>query len=407
MVKKIPKMQAALRLSNKAYRDLKIASAACVATNISMLLPAIVAFMVMLEALKPLTGDSLDWSRMWLLAGLGVASAIVVFLCARNDYKKTFITSYLAGEETRMDVAEQIRKLPMRIFNSKDLTELTANIMGDCKSLEDMLSHAVPQLIANSFTVTAICLLYAFWDWRIALAMFATLPASFCIIYFSRRRQQRLAKNHIEAKLAASEQTQEYLEGIKLIKSFNLDGRRFEALRDALREMKRMAIRMDVGLGVLVASAQLVLQAGVGITIFTGAALLSRGSIGFIPLIAALLVVVRIYGPVATVLQLLPDLFYMLQATQRMRKLAEIPLMEGADIPISSFSIDFEDVRFKYNDDEVLRGITMSIPEKSITALVGPSGGGKSTVARLIARFWDATGGSVKIGGVDVKAIDP
>jgi ATP-binding cassette subfamily B protein len=307
-----------------------------------------------------------------------------------------------------MEVAEQIRRLPMHTFNSKDLTELTANIMSDCKSLEDILSHAVPQLIANTAAISLICALFAFWDWRIALAMFVTLPLSFGLILLSRRRQEKLGRRLVESKLAASEQTQEYLEGIKIIKAFNLDGRHFEALRGALREMKRMSIRFDLGIGVVIAGAQLVLQAGVGITIFTGAALLSRGAIDFLPLITALLVVVRIYGPVITVLQLLPELFYMLQATKRMRKLAEIPVMEGRnDIPIKNYNVDFENVRFRYNEDEVLRGVTVSIPEKSITALVGPSGSGKSTVARLIARFWDVTEGTVKVGGVDVKTLDP
>jgi ATP-binding cassette subfamily B protein len=158
----------------------------------------------------------------------------------------------------------------------------------------------------------------------------------------------------------------------------------------------------------LVASAQFVLHAGVGITIFTIAALLSHGSVTPEMLILTLLVVVRIYGPIITVLQLTPELFYMLQATKRMRKLSEIALMEGrSDIPIERFDVEFDDVRFKYNEDEVLHGISVTLPEKSITALVGPSGSGKSTMARLIARFWDVAGGAVRIGGVDVKALDP
>jgi ATP-binding cassette subfamily B protein len=405
---KLPKIQSVLRLSGRAYKNLKKAALACFITNVSMVLPTAVSMFIIMEVLKPLTGAAMDWNRMWLLCGFGVLSAMIVFFCSRNDYKQTYITSYSAGEETRMEVAEQIRKLPMHVFNSKDLTELTTNIMGDCSSLEDTLSHMVPQLIANAITITLICVLFAFWDWRIALAMFATLPVSFCVIFFSRRRQKKLGREHVEAKLAASEQTQEYFEGIKIIKACNLDGKRFEALRDALREMKRMAIRMEIGVGVFVASAQLVLQAGVGITIFTAAALLSGGSIALEALIMALLVVVRIYGPVITVLQLLPELFYMMQATKRMRKLAEIPLMEGrADIPLNGFNVEFKDVRFKYSDVEVLRGISVSIPEKSITALVGPSGSGKSTMARLIARFWDVSGGTVFIGGADVKTLDP
>ncbi|MDR2042778.1 MAG: ABC transporter ATP-binding protein/permease [Clostridium sp.] len=407
-MKKQPFLQKHLRLSDKTYRDLTKAAAACFLTNLSLLLPAAVSLLITMEVLKPLTGASMDWKRLWVLFGAGIAAGIILFFCSRNDYKKTYVTSYQAGVETRMSVAEQIRKLPMHVFHAKDLTELTTNIMGDCASLEQMLSHLVPQLIANTASIAAVCVFFAFWDWRIALALFATLPVAFCIVFFSRRRQEALNRKLVEAKLAASEQTREYLEGIKIIKSCNLDGERFDALKEALRNMKRRSIHTDLGTGILVASAQVVLYAGVGITIFTATALLSGGSIALETVMITLLVAVRIYGPVIAILQLLPELFYMLQATKRMRALAEIPLMEGsAETPVKHFDVAFEDVRFQYNKDEVLRGVSVTIPEKSITALAGPSGSGKSTMARLIARFWDVTGGTVRVGGVDVKTLDP
>jgi ATP-binding cassette subfamily B protein len=280
--------------------------------------------------------------------------------------------------------------------------------MGDCANLEETLSHVLPQLCSNCAAITLVCVLMAFYDWRIALAIFCTLPVAFCVIFFSRRRQERLSHEQIEAKLAASEQTQEYLEGIKIIKACNLDGKRFDALGKALREMKRMAIRMELGIGVFVSGAQFILQAGIGVTIFTGAALLARDAVSLTPLILSLLIVVRVYGPIITILTLLPELFYMSQATRRMRQLAEIPIMEGSSqTPIKHFNITFENVNFSYNDETTLRDISVSIPEKSITALVGPSGSGKSTMARLIARFWDVDGGCVRIGGVDVKTLDP
>jgi ATP-binding cassette subfamily B protein len=165
---------------------------------------------------------------------------------------------------------------------------------------------------------------------------------------------------------------------------------------------------MELGIGVFVTGAQFILQAGVGITIFTGTALLSNGRIELMPLLLSLLIVVRMYGPILTVLTLLPELFHLQLATKRMRQLAAIPIMKGSDnTPITNFTIQFENAGFRYNDADVVKNITVTIPEKSITAIVGPSGSGKSTMTRLIARFWDVNSGAVKLGGIDVKTLDP
>ncbi|MDR1324907.1 MAG: ABC transporter ATP-binding protein/permease [Treponema sp.] len=404
----MPKLQTIFALSSKAAGDLKKAIIACTITNFSLLLPVLVGMLLIQEVLKPLTGGTLSVQRLWLFLGLGLGAALVVVLCSKNDYKKTYLTSYLSAEEARIRVAETLRKLPMSVFNSKDLTELTTHVMGDCTNLEHTLSHVVPQLGANLISCTIICLLMALFDWRIALALFCTLPISFGIILLSRRKQERLNKEHIEAKLRAAEQTQEYLEGIKIIKSCNLTGERFAALNQALQELKRRSLRMELGTGVFVTGAQFILQAGVGITIFTGAALISSGKIAFMPLFLSLLIVVRIYGPIITILTLLPELFYLLQATERMRRLSAIPVMEGStDTPLPHYTIEFDRVSFGYTHEEVLRDITLRIPEQSITALVGPSGSGKSTLTRLIARFWDPQRGAIRIGGVDIKGLDP
>ncbi|MDR1399269.1 MAG: ABC transporter ATP-binding protein/permease [Treponema sp.] len=397
-----------LGISSKAYKDLKKAIIACTMTNFSLILPIVVAMQLIMEILKPLTGGEISIQKLWMYMGLGFVAAIIVFLFSKNDYKKTYVTSYLTAEETRVRVAETIRKLPMYVFNSKDLTELTSNVMGDCTNLEHTLSHVVPQLCAHIISCTIICILIAFFDWRIALAIFCTIPIAFFIIFISRKKQEQLSKKQITAKLQASEQTQEYLEGIKIIKSCNLDGERFNALTQSLRELKRLSLKMELSTGVFVGAAQFILQAGVGITIFTGTALLSSGKIELIPLILSLLVVVRIYGPIITILTLLPELFHLQQATKRMRQLAEIPIMDGSTTtPIPNYTIEFEHVDFCYNNEEVLHDISVSIPEKSITALVGTSGSGKSTMTRLIARFWDVKQGAIKIGGVNIKTLEP
>ena len=408
--KKLPYLQDFLMLTDKGYKDLKGAIAACTITNFAMMIPVGVALYMIIEIIKPFMGEELSWTKMWGLFVLAIVGAVIVFLCTKNDYKKTYIVSYMESETTRITLAEQIRKMPMSIFNSKDLSELTTNLMSDVATTEHAISHIFPQIISNGISITVICIMFAFWDWRMALAIFISVPLALLIIFLSRKFQVRLGKKHAVAKLAASEQVQEYIEGIKVIKACNMDGEQFDALEQALRTMKKLAIRFEFGSGVFVAGAQVVLQAGVGLTVYVGTNLITGGQIQLVPLILCLLVVTRIYGPLLTELTLLPELFYHQIAIKRMRALMDVDVMEGdEEVAIKDYNIEFKNVDFSYNKggQEIIKNMSFDIPAKCITALVGPSGSGKSTVARLIARFWDVDKGSISIGGVDVDTVDP
>ncbi|MDF2533463.1 MAG: Xenobiotic-transporting ATPase [Clostridia bacterium] len=402
-----------LFLTDKGYSDLKKAIIACTITNLSLMLPFGITIQIFAELLKPLMGEEISWNKMWMLFCVGIVAAVLVFLANKNDYKKTYITSYNESEATRIRIAEHIRKLPMSFFNSKDLSELTTNMMGDCATTEHVLSHVIPQLCANGISITIISILLAFFDWRLALTVFCTVPVAFFIILGSKKIQNKLSAKQIEAKLKASDQVQEYLEGIKVIKACGLAGDKFVALDNALRRMKQMAIQMEFGTGVFVTGAQIIVQAGVGLTVFVGTYLLSGGKIQLIPLLMFFLIVVRIYGPILVELTLLPELLYLQLSTKRMRTLMATSIMEGAtDKKIENYNIDFENVAFSYNkvkssEEAVIKNITVSIPANGITALVGPSGCGKSTISKLIARFWDVDMGSIKIGGIDIKTLDP
>lgn len=405
-----PKMQKTLMLTDKGYKDLKKAVAACTVTNFSMFIPSMIMLLVIMELMKPFTGGNVSWINMWLYFAGGIAGAVLVFLCSKNDYKKTYVVSYMESENARTSLAEHIRKLPMSVFNSKNLSELTTNMMGDVATTEHVLSHIYPQMISNMITITVVCVMFAFYDWRMALAIFISVPVAFLIIFASKRIQEKLGRKHDKAKLEASQQVQEYIEGIKVIKACNLDGEQFEALENALRTMKKLAIKMEFGSGVFVTGAQMILQSGIGITVFTGTSLLMSGKIELVPMLLCLTIVTRIYGPILTELTLLPELFYHKIAIKRMRTLMSIKPMEGDEQkPVKEYDITLNNVSFRYNDqgEDTIKNVDITVPAGGVTALVGPSGSGKSTVSRLIARFWDVDEGSVNIGGIDVKELDP
>ena len=402
------KLQKALFLSDKGYKDLKKAICACTLTNLTMLLPFCVTVMIFSEILTPVAnGGNVQWNHIWLLWGVGIISALLVFLAAKNDYRKTYIASYQESNATRLRIADHLRKLPMSFFNTKDLSELTTNMMSDCSSMESLLSSTIPPLIANGITVTLTCILLAFFDWRLALCVFCTVPLAFLIIWLSRKHQIKLFEKQVKAKLNASDQVQEYLEGMKIIKSCGLSGVHFKSLDNALLAMKKIAVKVEMAVGVFMSSASMILQAGIGITIFVGALLLTSGEIELLPLLMFLLMVTRIYGPILSILANLSSLLNLNVVTNRMRTLLTTPAMEGKEKEVSNCDIELSHVTFAYNQENVIKDISCKIPQGSVTALVGPSGSGKSTISKLIARFWDIQKGKITIGGKDIKAMEP
>ena len=401
------RLQKALFLSDKGYKDLKKAIIACTITNLTMLLPFCVTVMIFSELLTPFVGGTIQWDHIWMLWGVGVISLVLIFLAAKNDYRKTYIASYKESNATRVRIAERLRRLPMNFFNTKDLSEITPHMMADCSSMESMLSSTIPPLVANVITVTLTCILLAFFDWRLALCMFCTLPIAFLIIWLSRNYQKKLFARQVDAKLAASGQVQEYLEGMKIIKSCGLSGSRFSELDKSLRIMKKISVKVEMAIGVFMSSASMVLQAGIGITIFVGTVLLVNGSIELLPLFMFMLMVTRIYGPILAIFSQLSTLLNLHVVTKRMRTLFTIRTMEGDEKTIPNYDIELEHVTFCYHTEDVIKDVSCRLSQGTVTALVGPSGSGKSTLSKLIARFWDIQSGIIRVGGKDVRTIEP
>lgn len=401
------RLKEALFLSDKGYSDLKKAIFACTLTNITMLLPFCITVMIFSELLNPFVGKELVWEHIWLLWGAGVVSAILVFLTAKNDYRKTYIASYKESNVTRLRIAEHLRKLPMSFFNTKDLSELTTNMMSDCSSMESMLSSTIPPLIANVISATITCILLAFFDWRLAICVFITIPLAFLIIWLSRKYQKKLFERQVDAKLQASSQVQEYLEGMKIIKSCNLSGSQFSTLNKALLAMKKIAVKVEMVVGVFMSGASMILQAGIGITIFVGTLLLLDGQIELLPLLMFFLIVIKIYGPILAILSQLTTLLNLNVVTERMRTLLTAPVMSGKQQTSKRYDIELSHVSFAYNEEEVIHDVSCKIPQGNVTALVGPSGSGKSTISKLIARFWEIQKGTITVGNKDIKTINP
>jgi ATP-binding cassette subfamily B protein len=398
-----------LGLSDEGYRDFKRGVLACTMSNLSLLLPFGVIIQLIITLLGPLINSApLNATRMWLLLGTGIATAAVNFFAYRNEYRKTFTVAYAESEKMRLEVAERIRRLPLSFFNNKDLSELTTNIMGDCTSVEHTMSHVVPGLFAGIITVIIACAMLACYDWRMSSALFAALPVAFGLVLLTKGIQEKFGERHVRAKLAVSEQVQEYLEGIKVVRAFGMAGEKSTALETALRRMMSDAVLFEGIVGIFATLAMIVLQTGIGLVTLLGVMFLTNGSLDHVKLLTFVLVSAKIYSPLIVILTLLPEFFYMLVSTRRMQSLRREPVMGGDENTVlRDCNIELKNVTFAYGERDVIKNVNLRIPQNGVTALVGPSGSGKTTLSRLIARFWDAREGEILIGGRNIREIDP
>ncbi|MDR1585855.1 MAG: ABC transporter ATP-binding protein/permease [Treponema sp.] len=398
-----------LALSESGWRDFRRATFACVFTNLTLFLPFVFITQSIVVLLEPLmTGGTLDTRKLWILLAGGFGEAVLYFFAYRNEYRKTYTTAYNESEKIRLEAAEHIRKLPLSFFNNKDLSELTGNMMADCTSVEHTMSHVAPGLFSVIITSALITVLLCFYQWRMALSLFAALPAALGIILLTRTLQAKFGERHVIAKMNVSGQVQEYLEGIKVVKSFGLSGEKSKALESALRNMMREAIQFEGLAGIFVTLASIILQTGMGLVILVGVTLLTGGSLSPVSFLLFVIISAKIYSPLLVLLTLLPEFFYMLISTARLQRLRrEQPMSGDETITLNNYDIELKNVSFAYGGEEVIKDISLKIPQNSMTALVGPSGSGKSTLSRLIPRFWDLKRGEITIGGKNIRDIDP
>jgi len=403
MIKKL------LHLTAKGEKDFKHAIFTCTLTNVTLFFSYMVIMQVLHTLVEPLAlGEPVDTGRLWILFGLGIVAAAIYWIAYAVEYDKTYTTAYEECTNIRIEVAEKIRKLPLSFFNRKDLSELTTNIMGDCATIEQMMSHATPQLFANSISILIAAVMLTIYDWRMTLALLIVLPFSIGVIWLSRKIQKKFGERHVIAKLEVSRQIQEYLDGIKVVKAFGLSGEKSKALKSSLKNMMKESIKFEGIAGSFVTLASMILQVGIGIVILVGVNLFTKGDLDAVKLLSFTMLSTRIYAPMLSILTMTSEIMYFFTSAKRMQTLRQEPIMEGnTEIELPDCNIEFKNVTFAYNKDDVIKNVNALLPQNSVTALVGPSGSGKSTISRLIARFWDVNKGEVLIGGKNIREIDP
>ncbi|MFB9277012.1 ABC transporter ATP-binding protein [Cohnella cellulosilytica] len=352
-------------------------------------------------------GTALDTARLWWVCALMGASLLLLYAFEVPAYRSQFRNAYSAAADGRARLAEHLRRLPLGYLNRRDPGDLANMMMGDFTMLEHGISHLVPQIVgALVMPVVALAGL-SLLDWRMALSLFAALPAAAALVLLTTGFQRRLGAAHMRAKVDAGNRLQEYLNGIRVIKAYNLTGERFSRLERSFKELMRRSIRLEGLLGPIVLSAIAFVRAGLTLMIVVGVHLLLGGRLDIIAFVSFLIVGSRLFDPLTSALAGYAEFRYHEQAGERIVKLLEEPVMTGERQPPDRHELELKRVTFGYREKAVLKDVSLAIPARSFTALVGPSGSGKSTVLRLIARFYDPDAGEVLLGGENVRSMEP
>lgn len=392
-------------LSRQGAKDLVIATISCMVHNLTLMLPVSLLYLLVSD----LMGGSVPQNHLWIYIVGMVAAVLLILFSYRWVYGATYYATYKESSVRRISLAEKLRKLPLSFFGKRDLSDLTTTIMADCTTLEQSFSHWIPEFFGSMISTVIIAVCLFIFDWRMALAALWVLPVSLAIVAFSGKVQNYFTRRQTEAKLAVADGIQEALETMRDLKSNNAEEKYLKGLDKKIDLQEKRMIASELGGALFVVPAGMILKLGIGTVALVGGMLLANNAITVLTFFMYLLVVSRLYDPLSSSLQNLAAIISTNIPIERMNEIENYPVQPGtAELKTNGYDIVFDNVSFAYNTGEqVLSGVSFTARQGEVTALIGPSGGGKSTAAKLAARFWDADSGKITLGGTDVKTVDP
>ena len=400
----IEKIQHATASSPEGAKGLVKGVLACAFQNMAFMLPTCLLYFLV----KDLLNDTTSGKAVFYLLGCIVCFGLIL-LTTWFQYNGTYFTTYKESGIRRLALAERLRKLPLSFFGKRDLADLTSTIMSDCEVLEKTCSHFIPGLFGSLISTVIIALSLFAFDWRMALAVLWVIPVSIAIVLGSYRVQDRIQARTMAVKMDCADGIQEYIETLRDLKASNAEQGYLSGLSKKIRAVEKQSVAAELETALFVSSASMVLKLGISSVALTGSVLLVNGSIDVLTLFLFLMAASRMYDPMQGALQNLAAVIAMRTNVGRMNEILEYPVQTSSETMTNQgCDIVFDHVGFAYNSGEtVLKDVSFTAKQGEVTALVGPSGGGKTTVSRLAARFWDNQKGCITVGGMDISKIDP
>lgn len=400
----IEKLMHKYALSKQGASDMIKAIISATISNIILMVPVALLYYLVRDYMAGNLGDKV----LFYVAG-GLITFVLIGISTYIQYNATFLSTYVESGVRRVTLAEKLRKIPLSFFGKKDLSDLTSTIMNDCAQMETASSHFIPELFGACISTALIAIGLFFFDWRMAIAALWVLPVSFLIVGCSGKLQKSLNKKQMVLKMACADGIQECLENVRDLQAYNTQEDYMKGLTGKIKAVEKHAIVTELGTAVFVGSSQMILKLGIATVALVGGVLLAKGELDILTFFMFLMVVSRIYDPMQVSLQNLAAVIASGVQSDRLDEILSHEVQDGTNtMKHDGYDIEFSNVGFSYETgDVVLKDVSFVAKQGEVTALIGPSGGGKTTVSRLASRFWDSNRGSITVGGMDISKVDP
>lgn len=386
-------------LSDKGAKDLVKAIWSCTFLYISFMLPVGLLYLVLRALIAPYVGITAKLQPLIVYVAISVVLIGIIGIFQYIEYNATFLASYEESANKRISIAERLRQIPLSFFAKKDLSDLTTTIMSDCAGLEKAFSHFIPELLGAVISILLVGVGLLIFDYRMAIALLWVIPVAFLICIGGKNKQTKQNIIHQRAKLKRADAIQECIETVREIKANNQSEKYLANIDEILTYSEKINIKAELNTALYVASAQMLLRVGIATVVLMGAKLIAQGTLDFLTLLMFLIAASRVFDPLSTALINLAAIFETELKVDRMKEIENQQIQSGK----TNERFDNYDIKF----ENVLENVSFTAKQGEVTALVGPSGGGKSTVSKLAARFWDIKSGKITLGGKDISTIDP
>lgn len=395
-------------LSDEGTKDLIKGIVYSVLANVSLMLPVVLLSMALNQLLAPILGDTAKNTSIIIYTVIGILILAVIFIFHYQQYTSAYLGTYNESSRRRIRLAEKLRSLPLTFFHQRDLSDLTSTIMGDCANFEHAFSHTVPQFFGAIISTAVICIGLLIYDWRMGLALLWVAPISFAILLLSKHCQETLSKKHMSVRLELADGIQECLETVQDIKACNQEADYLQKLDTKMDAAEKAQISSELVTASLLTTGQMFLRLGLATVIVVGNALIMQGKTDLFSYLLFLIAASRLYDPLSGAMANMAELFSVQLQVNRLKEIMEYPDEAGEqNIHTNGYDITFDHVSFAYESNKpVLKDVSFTAKQGEVTALVGPSGGGKSTAAKLAAKFYPVNRGRILLGDTDIASLN-
>lgn len=375
--------------------------------SISNLIPFIALAKIVENLFVGSKVGNIDTGILWKYFGVMALFFLITLFFENLATKYTYELGYQRTAEGRIGLASHIRSLPIGFISGKSSSEILDTLMNDFAKVETATTHQLPQFFSSIFVALLCGIFFLIIDIKMGIAALIGFPVAMLFLRLMNRFQKNMYFKTDEAKIKEQEDLEEYLNNIKTLKAYNFITDTLRKIDSDIEHVKTTNTKNEKGIGSLTTIAGMVLRVGLPLMSLVGAYLILDGSLDIETFLMFLFVGTRIFDPLDLALTNYTGLQMASVSGERILKLLEMKPMKGKDALNSQNDIELTNVSFAYDKTNVIEDVSLKIKENELTALVGFSGSGKSTLIKLLPRFYDLTGGNIKIGNIDISKVSP